>query len=87
MKLSEIKKLIAKKLYISIDHILLCDRMSEEAKDKKDYKEKTVKDAYGQGIVLYKYMVNTKIPIDMLKTVMLFKETDISIYQFDKNNI
>ena len=85
MKLSEIKKLIAKKLDVSIGHILLCDRMGEEVKDKKG--DGDIETTYGQGIVWYKNQVTIKIPSNVLKTVTLFKETDISIYQFDKNNI
>ena len=69
MKLSEIKKLIAKKLDVSIDHILLCDRMGEEIKYENG--DGFIEKAFGQGIVWYKYKVATKIPSDKFKSVTI----------------
>ena len=85
MKLSEIKKLIAKKLDVSIDHILLCDRMGEEIKYENG--DGFIEKAFGQGIVWYKNQVTIKIPSNVLKSVNLDKEADHSVSQIDKNNI
>ena len=84
-KLSDIKRMISEKLEVPIDHILLCDRMSEEVKDKKG--EGIIKNTYDQGIVWYKNQVTIKIPSDVLKQVNLDKEADHSVSQINKNNI
>ena len=84
-ELSDIKRMISEKLEVPIDQILLCDRMSEEVKDKKG--EGIIKNTYDQGIVWYKNQVTIKIPSDVLKQVNLDKEADHSVSQINKNNI
>ena len=84
-KLSDIKRMISEKLEVPIDHILLCDRMSEDVKNKKGNGE--IEKTYGQGIVWYKNKVTIKIPSNVLKQVNLDIEADHSVSQIDKNNI
>ena len=85
MKLSEMKKLIIEKLHVPIDHILLCNKKSEEIKYENG--DGFIEKAFGQGIVWYKYKVATKIPSDKFKSVTIDQEADHSLAQIKAGNI